>query len=122
MDQTISTRRRRCGRCRELKHSDEFSRDKHSPDGRNRTCRVCESVRKKRWYGSADDPDATQDVQAAAEACELCGQSWKGHPRCRLCSIGLGEGHLEGPGVLLEGQAYCGDCARRKLRAWVVTR
>ncbi len=112
-----------CQNCQRAKHRHAFARTDDAPDGLSAICRVCEIIqqrtsrgpRKPRQHAVADG-----EQEVAPGVCELCGVSWKQHRRCTSCTIGLGEGHLEGPGVLLEKQPYCGDCAVRKLRARVV--
>jgi hypothetical protein len=46
------------------------------------------------------------------DQCEVCGIPWSEHRRCHACTIGLGEGHIDGPGVIRNDKHYCPSCAK----------
>lgn len=86
---------------------------------RESTCRDCKNRQARERYArnkaGGKTPPQTP-YRGVPTICERCGQHWGTHPRCTTCTIGLGEGHVEGPGVLLDGKGYCGDCAAKQLR------
>lgn len=56
-------------------------------------------------------------AERTPHTCDLCGTAWRVHPRCRVCTIGFGPGHVERSPY---HDGLCYDCwlsqARRQIR------
>ncbi len=67
-----------------------------------KTCIACHKKGSKAGY---------QFFQSSFVDCQACGKSLAGHPRCQICGIYMGDGHVErGAGDL------CSTCSSRRVK------
>lgn len=68
----VETVDKKCGQCKQIKLTEEFSKSKHSPDGKQNRCRACQNIRLRKRNTGVDHETFLKLKETHNNTCAIC--------------------------------------------------